>query len=129
LRLACARGTLTGVATTCLIIDDSTEFLASATRLLESQGVQVVGSATTGLEAIELAEALAPDVDQGDVELGQEDGVGLGGRLLARVRSMAVVLISSHDQDDLTELIAGSGAAGFIAKGDLSAAAIAELVG
>jgi DNA-binding NarL/FixJ family response regulator len=117
------------VATTCLIVDDSPEFLASATRLLESQGVRVLGSATSGGEALELAEALAPDVALVDVELGQEDGIGLGGRLLARVRSMAVVLISSHEQDDLAELIAESGLAGFIAKGNLSAAAIAELVG
>ena len=42
------------VSVRCLLIDDSREFLASAARLLESQGVEVVGCATSTREALEL---------------------------------------------------------------------------
>ena len=45
----------------CLIVDDSVEFLASAARLLSLQGVSVVGQASSTDEALRLAAALRPD--------------------------------------------------------------------
>ena len=113
----------------CLIVDDSEDFLASATRLLESQGVQVIGRASSGEEALTLTEELAPDVVLVDIMLGEEDGIGVARQLAERVGSASVVLISSHDWEELAELISGSGAVGFIPKHELGAAAIADLVG
>src|SRR5262249_25499632 len=57
-----------------LIVDDSEPFLASARRLLESQGVEIVATATSGAEALDLATALSPDLALVDIELGEEDG-------------------------------------------------------
>jgi two-component system, NarL family, nitrate/nitrite response regulator NarL len=107
-----------------LIVDDSPEFLASSTRLLESQGVDVVGSATTSEEAERAVEKLLPDVVLVDIELGDEDGIELTRRLAAQVPSLRIVLISVHDRDELVELLADSAAAGFLPKRDLAAAAI-----
>jgi two-component system, NarL family, nitrate/nitrite response regulator NarL len=107
-----------------LIVDDSPEFLASSTRLLESQGVDVVGSATTSEEAERAVEKLLPDVVLVDIELGDEDGIELTRRLAAQVPSLRMVLISVHDRDELVELLADSAAAGFLPKRDLAAAAI-----
>ena len=61
--------------------------------------------------------------------LGEEDGIGLARQLAERAPPASVVLISSHDWEELAELIAGSGAVGFIPKHELGAAAITELVG
>jgi len=108
----------------CLIVDDSPEFLASSTRLLESQGVDVVGSATTSEEAQRAVETLLPDVVLVDIELGDEDGIELTKRLALQTPSLRIVLISAHDQDELVELIADSAAVGFLPKRDLAAAAI-----
>ena len=78
----------------CLIVDDGEEFLASAARLLSVQGVTVVGRASSGDEALRLAEALSPDVALVDVELGDEDGIDLARRLVLAGSSATVILIS-----------------------------------
>lgn len=112
----------------CLIVDDSEEFLASAARLLSVQGVTVVGSASSGDEALRLAEALSPDVALVDVELGDEDGIDLARRLTSAGSSATVILISVRDRNELTELMAGSGAVGFLRKDALDAQAVADLI-
>jgi two-component system, NarL family, nitrate/nitrite response regulator NarL len=113
----------------CLLVDDNEEFLASASRLLESQGLEIVGSASSGAEALRLADELRPDVALVDVQLGEEDGLEVTRRLIAGGRALVVVVISTHSQDDLAELIADSPAIGFLPKTALNAAAIEELVG
>jgi DNA-binding NarL/FixJ family response regulator len=110
----------------CLIVDDNEEFLVSASRLLESQGLEIVGHAASGAEAIRLARTLYPDVTLVDVQLGDEDGLELTRRLSAGLTR--VVLISTHSRDDLADLIADTPAVGFLPKTALSAFAIAELV-
>jgi two-component system, NarL family, nitrate/nitrite response regulator NarL len=120
--------TLEYVVLRCLIVDDSEGFLASAARLLESQGVNVVGRATSSEIALCLVDSLHPDVVLVDVELGDEDGIELTKDIAVRDPSTHVVLISAHDRDELDELVLESGAAGFLAKQDLGAAAIDSLI-
>jgi DNA-binding NarL/FixJ family response regulator len=126
-----ARGFLQGgesVALRCLIIDDSEEFLASARRLLEAQGADVVGCAGGGAEGKRLVDELEPDLALIDVELGPEDGIALAEELIDRAPKLRVVLISSHDFNDLNELLAGSRAAGFLPKTELGVPAIERLL-
>jgi DNA-binding NarL/FixJ family response regulator len=111
-----------------LLVDDSEDFLTSASRLLEAQGMEVVGRASSGTEAVGLAEELHPDVALVDVQLGEEDGIEVARRLIARTPWTRVVLISTHSQDDLAELIADSPAIGFLPKPALDAAAITALL-
>jgi DNA-binding NarL/FixJ family response regulator len=112
----------------CLIVDDSEEFLASARRLLESQGLEIVGSATSGDEAMRLAADLKPDVAVVDVELGQEDGIELARRLEEQVPTLRAVLTSAHALEDLEELLADSPDVPYVPKSSLGASAIAEVV-
>jgi two-component system, NarL family, nitrate/nitrite response regulator NarL len=116
------------VALRCLIVDDNEAFLGSASRLLESQGLQVVGRVSSSDEAVRLAQALKPDVALVDVQLGEEDGLEVTRRLNTGSPLTPVVLISTHSQDELAELIADSPAVGFLPKTALSAAAIADLL-
>jgi two-component system nitrate/nitrite response regulator NarL len=111
-----------------IIIDDNEGFLTSASRLLSSQGATIVGQASSGAEATMLVKTLNPDVALVDVELGDEDGIELAERLAALNSSVAVVLISLREQDELVELIEKSGAVGFLAKEDLGVQAIADLI-
>jgi DNA-binding NarL/FixJ family response regulator len=111
-----------------LLVDDSDEFLASATRLLESQGIEVVGRATTGAEAIRLVLALAPDAVLLDIELGEEDGIALTHTLHERAPDIPIVLISAYERDDLGDLISGSRAAGFVPKRALGVDAISAVL-
>ena len=113
----------------CMLVDDNNEFLASAAQLLDSQGVDVVGTASTTAEGVRLAETLRPDVALVDIELDNEDGFALAEELTARIPSTQVVLISSYERDDLSDLIADSPAVGFLPKRLLSASAIDSLLG
>jgi DNA-binding NarL/FixJ family response regulator len=113
----------------CLIVDDSEAFLASASRLLARQGVEVVGRASSATEALELAQKLEPDVALVDVRLGREDGLEVTRRLAATAPVTRVILISSHSQDELGELVRASSAVGFLPKASLGADAIIELLG
>lgn len=113
----------------CLIVDDSESFLASASRLLAAQGVEVVGCASSGAEALQLAQKLEPDVALVDVQLGREDGLEVTRRLAATAPVTPVILISSHSKYELAELVCASSAAGFLPKASLGADAIVELLG
>ena len=117
------------VALRCLIVDDNEAFLASASRLLSAQGLEVVGRALCGAEALGLAEQLQPDVALVDVQLGREDGLEVTRRLAATAPATRLILISSHSKDELGELIADSPAIGFLPKPALGADAIARLLG
>jgi DNA-binding NarL/FixJ family response regulator len=112
-----------------LIVDDSEPFLASARRLLESQAVEIVATATSGAEALDLAVALSPDLALVDVELGEEDGFALAGELGSRSPATRVVLISTYGGDEMRELISESPAVGFLPKSRLSGDAVRALLG
>lgn len=112
-----------------LIVDDNSRFLAAARDLLERQGMEVVGVASTGAEAIALADELRPDVALVDIDLGDESGLELARRLAGSgARDSTVVLISAYSESDFADLIAGSPAAGFVSKSDLSARSIEEVL-
>jgi len=62
------------------------------------------------------------------VGLPDESGLQLAARLHNEAEPPAVVLVSSRDQADLGPLVERSGARGFIAKAELSAAALERIV-
>ena len=117
----------------CLLVDDNDAFLETARALLERQGVQVAGVASTIAGALRQARALRPDVVLVDIGLGEESGFELA-RLLAAdgqdgQRGRAdVILISAQAERDYADLIAESPAAGFLHKPELSAQRISQLL-
>lgn len=113
----------------CVIVDDNVRFLAVARSSLERGGLEVVGTATTTTEALEKIDALKPDVVLVDIALGSESGLDLARRIVAAAPSgPQVVLISTHREEDVAELVSTSPAAGFVWKADLSARAVRDVV-
>ena len=114
----------------CLIVDDNASFLEAARILLEREGLSVAGVASTGADALRQVEALRPDVVLVDIFLGEESGLDLTKRLVQDgvVHEAPVILISTHSQADLEDLITASPAAGFLPKAELSASAIRGIV-
>jgi DNA-binding NarL/FixJ family response regulator len=110
----------------CVIVDDSSLFLEGAVDLLTREGLDVVGVASASGEAIRLVTELGPDVTLVDVDLGDEDGFELAQRLHGIPGASKVILVSTHAEEDLAQLIEGSPALGFIAKTRLSAQAIRD---
>jgi CheY-like chemotaxis protein len=119
-----------GVMVRCLIVDDSRRFLDAARGLLESQGMAVVGVASTGAEALRQVEELRPDVTLVDLDLGGESGFEVARRLEhdGGQSPPRMILISTHDEQDYADLIEASPAVGFLPKSALSAAAIRRLL-
>jgi two-component system, NarL family, nitrate/nitrite response regulator NarL len=114
------------VALRCLIVDDNEQFLVSASRLLESQGLEIAGTASTSAEAAELVTRLRPDILLVDVQLGDEDGLQLA-RRLAATSAGRVIMISTHGEAELADLWESTGAVGFLHKTALSARAVRAL--
>jgi DNA-binding NarL/FixJ family response regulator len=109
-----------------LIVDDHPVFRASARRLLERDGFEVVGEADDGASAIELARELDPDVVLLDVMLPDTSGFDVAERL--RGGRSKIVLVSSRTRTDLASRLDGTSALGFIPKDELSSEAIRALL-
>jgi len=112
----------------CLIVDDNALFLEGAADLLRREGLDVVGVASNGAEAIQLVSELRPDIVLVDIDLGDEDGLELAGQLSDVSPQANVILISTHSEEDLAHLIAATPALGFVPKTRLSAQAIRDLL-
>ena len=109
---------------TVLIVDDHAGFRRRARRALEAEGYEVVGEAPDGAAGIEASARLEPDVVLLDVHLPDANGFDIVSRMLAG----SVVLISTHDRQDYADLIARSGARGFLSKDQLCGATLEALV-
>jgi CheY-like chemotaxis protein len=115
----------------CLLVDDNDAFLNAASLLLQREGVTVVGVASSIADALGKVRARRPDVVLVDIGLGAESGFDLA-RLLGEDGGGAVVeviMISARAEADYLELISESPAAGFLAKSELSAQRIKQILG
>jgi CheY-like chemotaxis protein len=122
-------GMLWRVAASCLFVDDSKTFLAAASELLERGGIAVTG-VSTGAEALARVQELEPDITIVDVHLDGESGFDVAWSL-ARTsgeRHRRVILTSSHSESEYAELVALTPVLGFIAKDDLSGAAVRDFI-
>jgi CheY-like chemotaxis protein len=114
---------------TVLVVDDHPSFRRFACRLLQAAGFSVVDEAEDGASALAAARRLRPDVVLLDVLLPDTTGFEVAEELSAEPDAPVVVLTSSRSKSDLGPSLARSSARGFIAKSDLTAAAVTTLVG
>jgi DNA-binding NarL/FixJ family response regulator len=122
------------VGRTVVVVDDHAGFRALAARLLTAAGWDVVASCPDGRSALAAVGELRPDVVLLDVQLPDIDGFAVLARLGEAAAEASgpgptVVLVSTRDAADYGTRIGRSGAAGFIGKADLSAGALAAVVG
>ncbi len=116
------------MTTTALIVDDHDVFRSVARLLLEAEGLDVVGEAADGASAVVAADKLRPDVVLLDVQLPDTTGFEVARELIDTGLVHRVVLASSRDASDYGDQITRSGAAGFVAKGELSGPEVAALL-
>jgi len=100
-----------------LIVDDIPETRDHLTKLLGFESdVEVVGSASSGAEAIELAVKLQPDVVLMDINMPDMDGITATERLAAQAPSTAVVMMSVQGEADYLRRSMLAGAREFLVK-------------
>jgi DNA-binding NarL/FixJ family response regulator len=98
-----------------LLVDDNAIVRRGIASLLaDAPGIEVVGEAADGREAIEVARTVSPDVVCLDVRMPVMDGVAAAGPLSERAK----VLMLSYSEDE--QLVTGAirnGAAGYLVHG------------
>jgi DNA-binding NarL/FixJ family response regulator len=116
------------MAVTVLIVDDHAGFRSWARELLEADGYRVIGEAESGVAALFSVDQLNPEVVLLDVALPDSNGFEVADRMAGGTRSPAIVLVSSRDRSDYGSRIQQSPAVGFIAKSELSGAALRKVL-
>ena len=102
-----------------LIADDQHLVRTGLTTILNAQvGVEVVGEASNGRDAVELARALRPDVCLFDIRMPEMDGIEATRQLAGPTVSdpLAVVVITTFDLDEYVYGALKAGARGFLLK-------------
>jgi DNA-binding NarL/FixJ family response regulator len=100
-----------------LLVDDHALVRRGFRRMLEDEPTfQVAGEASDGLEAVELALELRPDVIVMDCALPQMNGIEASRRILAKLPETAIVMLSMHSEDTLVKQAMEAGARGYILK-------------
>lgn len=112
-----------------LLVDDHAGFRRVARRLLEASGLNVVGEAADGREALALARKLRPEVVVLDVLLPDMDGFVVATQLAALPAPPRVVLISSLTHAELGARIDAAPVAGFLAKDEFDGPRLSEVAG
>ena len=109
-----------------LIVDDHQLAREGLKSVLAGDGLEVVGEATSGEEAVELVTRLQPDVVLMDVRLGSGiDGLEATRRIAALGLPSRVLMLSLHDMPAYVREALAAGAAGYVLKD----ASITELRG
>jgi two-component system NarL family response regulator len=100
-----------------LIADDHALVRSGLRSMLDhASDIEVVGEAGDGHQALELAQEHLPDVVIMDIQMGDGDGVTATRRVRDSVPSARVIVLTSHDEDDLVFSAIRAGASGFLLK-------------
>lgn len=112
---------MTEVAVNVMVVDDQPPFRAAERAVLSRlPGFALVAEAASGEEAVELAQALAPDLVLMDINMGEMDGIEATRRITADRPGTKVILVSTYSLEELPAGASTSGAVGYVNKDELS---------
>ncbi|MGH3374861.1 MAG: response regulator [Actinoallomurus sp.] len=113
-----------------IIVDDSARFVQVISRLLVSDGLDVVGAAGDRVQARRLVADVRPDVALIDLNLGDDNGIELIADIARTGLAVGTFLIltSTCAIDDLREVFAVSAADGYLPKMELSGGAVLDIL-
>lgn len=101
-----------------LIADDHKLFRQGLIGLMETREdlVEVIGEASSGLEAVQLAEQLQPDVILMDIYMPEGDGLQAAKVIRTRFPQIAIVMLTSSENDEHLYQAVQLGASGYLLK-------------
>jgi len=98
-----------------LVAEDETIIRLDLRALLEQAGFDVCGEARDGVEAVELARELEPDLAVMDVKMPRLDGIDAARRILEE-RPIPIVMVTAYDQDEIVSRAVEAGVFGYLVK-------------
>ena len=100
-----------------LLVDDHAIFRAGLRALLSTvQGLEVVGEASDGAEALDLIETTKPDVVIMDLEMPGGDGLTATSKIARMIPRPKVLILTMHSEEDRLISLLTAGASGFLSK-------------
>ncbi|MBM7505255.1 DNA-binding NarL/FixJ family response regulator [Agromyces aurantiacus] len=104
-------------AISVLLVDDQPLIRLGFRMVLEGEsGIEVVGEADDGVEAVELTGRLAPDVVVMDVRMPRMDGIAATRRIVEERPGVRVLILTTFDLDEYAFAGLRAGASGFLLK-------------
>jgi DNA-binding NarL/FixJ family response regulator len=112
-----------------LIADDQTLFRSGLARLLqEDPRITLAGEAAHGLEAVEKAASLKPDVVLMDLKMPGMDGVAATAKITAEHPGVKVLILSTFDADSYVLQALRAGACGYVLKDAQPSAIVSSIM-
>jgi two-component system, response regulator PdtaR len=98
-----------------LVAEDETIIRLDLVEMLDRAGLEVVGEARDGVEAVELARTKEPDLAVLDVKMPRLDGIEAARRILDE-RPIPIVMLTAYGQDELVGRAVEAGVFGYLVK-------------
>ena len=99
-----------------LVVDDSPITVKKLTNMLRELGYGVVGTASTGAEALTVYDSCNPDLVTMDITMPGLDGITATERIMHRYPRALIVMVTSHGQEEMVLDAMKAGAKGYILK-------------
>lgn len=99
-----------------LIADDDAAIRRIMTLVVELGGMQLVGQAANGLEAVRLCEQRRPDIIVLDISMPLLDGFGAARQIAQLFPATKIIFVSSHTANSYVREALRIGGAGFLGK-------------
>jgi len=99
-----------------LLVDDHAVMREGLAALLSAAGIDVIGTASNGREAVHLARELTPDVVVMDISMPDLNGIEAARQIRVRAPSVRVVMLSMHANREHVHQALAAGADGYVLK-------------
>ena len=108
------------LSTRVLVVEDSDEFRKLICAMLgEIPELQIVGEVTDGLQALQRAEELQPDLILLDIGLPSLNGIEVARRILRLSPKSKILFVSQESSADVVRAALGTGVHGYVVKIDV----------
>ena len=120
---------MNGKEITIVLADDHAVMRDGVRMVLESQpDLRVIGTADDGTEAVDLVDALRPDVAVLDIAMPHTNGLAAARQIHKRAPNTKIIFLSMHDGEEYFKEALRAGAAGYVLKRAAATELVAAIV-